>query len=277
MKQTTRSDDHRICFAPINKMSENTTSRAVERALSMLELIAESKKGLTNADLSRRLKIPKSSASYILRVLENRAYLKRNDSGKYLLGLQLMSLSSDALSHADVREIAKPILNRFLKKSRLPEAHLAVLDNGRAVYIEKVEAEDSFIRMDIWVGHRLPVHTTSIGKALVAYLTDNEIIEILKSRGMEKKTDKSITSRQKFLSEMKKVREFGFAVDNEENSDGVRCVAAPIFDAKGKVIAALGTSSTILQINEANLPKYVELIKESAQRVSQQMGYKREL
>lgn len=258
-------------------MSEETTSRAVERALSMLELIAESKKGLTNADLSRRLKIPKSSASYILRVLENRAYLKRDENGKYLLGLQLLSLSSDALSHTDVRAIAKPVLERFLKKSRLPEAHLAILDNGRAVYIEKVEAEDSFIRMDIWVGHRLPVHTTAIGKALVAHLPDEEIIEILKIRGMEKKTGRSITSRQKYLAEIRKVREFGFAVDNEENSDGVRCIAAPIFDSKGETVAAVGTSSTIMQIDEANLPKYVELIKESAYKVSQQLGHSNKL
>ncbi len=258
-------------------MSEETTSRAVERALSILELIAESKMGLSNADLSRRLNIPKSSASYILRVLENRAYLRRNDNGKYLLGLKLMSLSSDALSHTDVREIAKPILNRFLKKSHLPEAHLAILDNGRAVYIEKVEAENSFIRMDIWVGHRLPVHTTAIGKALVAHMPDEEIIEILKVRGMEKKTKRSITSRQKYLAEMRKVREYGFAVDNEENSDGVRCIAAPIFDSKGSAVAAVGTSSTILQIDEANMPKYVELIKESAVKISQQLGYKGKL
>lgn len=254
-------------------MSQDTTSKAVERALSMLELIAESKKGLSNADLSRRLKIPKSSASYILRVLENRAYLKRNDNGKYLLGLKLMSLTGDALTHLDVREVAKPVLNEFLKKSRLPEAHLAILDNGRAVYIEKVESENSFIKMDIWVGHRLPIHTTSIGKILVAYMSDEEIIEILKLRGMERKTRKSITSQRKFLNEVKKVKEQGFAIDNEENSDGVRCIAAPIFDAKGKVIAAIGTSSTILQIDEVHLPKYVELIKKAAYQVSRQLGF----
>lgn len=254
-------------------MSQDTTSKAVERALSMLELIAESKKGLSNADLSRRLKIPKSSASYILRVLENRAYLKRNDNGKYLLGLKLMSLTSVALTHIDVREVAKPVLNEFLKKSRLPEAHLAILDNGRAVYIEKVESENSFIKMDIWIGHRLPIHTTSIGKVLVSYLSEEQILEILKIRGMEKKTRKSITSPQKFLREAKEVTECGYAIDNEENADGVRCIAAPIFDASGKVIAALGTSSTILQIDETNLTKYIELIKKAAYKVSRQLGY----
>lgn len=254
-------------------MSQETTSRAVERALSIIELVAESRKGLSNADLSRRLKIPKSSASYILRVLENRAYLKRDANGKYRLGLKLLSLSGEASAHPDLREVAKPFLRDFLKKTRLPEAHLAVLDNGRAVYIEKVENERSFIKMDIWIGHRLPVHTTAIGKVLVAYLPETEVLEILEMRGMEKKTRRSITSKQRFLKELKKVCEYGFALDNEENSDDVRCIAAPIFDAGGRVAAALGTSSTILHIDEEHLPKLIDLVKRSAAKVSRQLGF----
>lgn len=255
-------------------MSQETTSKAVERALSIIEVVAESKKGMSNADLSRRLKIPKSSASYILRVLENRAYLQRDESGKYSLGLKLMSLTGDAIAHLDIRETAKPLLQKFLKKSGLPEVHLAVLDNGRAVYIEKLENERSFIKMDIWIGHRLPIHTTAIGKVLVAYLPESEVLEILNLRGMEKKTRKSITSKQKYLEELRKVREYEFAIDNEENAEDVRCLAAPIFDAKGNVVAAFGTSSTILHINEEHLPKFIEFIKESAAKVSIQLGYR---
>ncbi len=254
-------------------MPQDTTSTAVDRALSIIELVSESKKGMSNADLSRRLKIPKSSASYILRVLENRDYLHRDKSGRYRLGLKLMSLTGDALTHMDVREIAKPALQDFLRKSKLPEAHLAILDNGRAVYIEKVEGEKSFIKMDIWIGHRLPIHTTAIGKILVAFMSEEEIIKILQLRGMERKTRKSITSEDKFLREIRKVKKFGIAIDNEENADGVRCIAAPIFDAAGNVTAALGTSSTILHIDKTQLPKIVELVKNSAKEVSAQLGF----
>jgi DNA-binding IclR family transcriptional regulator len=254
-------------------MSQETTSNAVERALSIIELVAESKKGLSNADLSRRLEIPKSSASYILRVLENRAYLQRDGGGKYRLGLKLMSLTGDVLTHLDVREIAKPELQNFLKKSRLPEAHLAVLDNGRAVYVEKVENEKSFIKMDIWVGHRLPVHTTAIGKVLVSNMAEDEIRKILELRGMERKSRKSITSVKRFLAEIKKIKALGYAIDDEENSPEVRCLAAPIFDAHGNVIAALGTSSTILQIDKSNMPRLLDLITKSAAKVSRQLGY----
>ncbi len=254
-------------------MSEEKTANAVERTFSILELVAESTNGLSNSDLSRRLKVPKSSASYILRVMENRGYLIRADDGKYRLGLRLMSLSRGQIAHADVREIAKPVLEQFLRKSRMSEAHLAVLDNGRAVYVEKVETENSFIKMDIWVGHRLPVHTTAIGKVLVADLADAEIEKILTMRGMEKKTRKSITSRAKFLQEIAKVREYGAAIDNEENSLNVRCLAAPVYDANGAIVAALGTSSTILQLDETNLPRVIELVKEAAHKVSEKMGY----
>ena len=254
-------------------MSEETTSNAVERAFSILELISESSQGLSNSDISRRLKVPKSSASYILRVMEKRGYLIRGEEGKYRLGLKIMSLSRGQTAHLDVREVAKPILEKFVEKSRMSEAHLAVLDNGRAVYVEKVEAENSFIKMDIWVGHRLPVHTTAIGKVLVASLSDEEVIKILDLRGMEKKTRRSITDKKKFLLELEKTRKYGFALDNEENSLNVRCLAAPIFDANGKTIAALGTSTTILQLDKSHLPKVVELIKEAARKVSQQLGY----
>lgn len=254
-------------------MSEENSSNAVGRALSMLEMVAESNNGLSNSDLSRRLKIPKSSASYILRVLEKRDYLQRETGGKYRLGLKLLSLTGGAITHLDLREVAKPFLSDFLKKSRLPEVHLAVLDNGRAVYIEKIEDEKSFIRMDIWVGHRLPVHTTAIGKILVSFLPEDEILQILELRGMERKTKKSITNPQKFLREAERVRKYGFAVDDEENAESVRCIAAPIYDSKGKIIAALGTSSVVMHIDETHLPKIVELITESAAKVSRQMGF----
>ncbi len=239
----------------------------------MLELVAESTNGLTNSDLSRRLGIPKSSASYILRVLEQRDYLRRDPGGRYRLGSKLLSLTGGAMAHLDVRDAAAPVLADFLKKSRLPEVHVAVLDNGRAVYIEKLENEKSFIRMDIWVGHRLPVHTTAIGKVLVSFLPDEEILKILELRGMERKTKKSIVTPQKFLREAERVRRYGFAVDDEENSEGVRCVAAPVFDAKGNVLAALGTSSVVLHISTENLPKIADLVKMSAAKVSKQMGY----
>lgn len=252
-------------------MSESKNT--VERTLSILETVAHSTNGLTNSDISRRLNIPKSSASYILRVLEKRGYLAREkDSGKYRLGLKLMGLTRESATHLDIREVAKPIMESFVKRTNL-STHLAVLDNGRAVYVEKVENQNSFIKMDIWIGHRLPIHSTAIGKVLVSQMTESEVSAILEIRGMEKKTPKTITTAKKFLKELEKVKTYGFAIDNEENSSGVRCVSAPIFDSQGKIIAALGTSDTIIRLDEAHLTKIVEMIKNSAAKISSLIGF----
>jgi DNA-binding IclR family transcriptional regulator len=249
--------------------SKNT----VERTLSILETVAHSTGGLTNSDISRRLKLPKSSASYILRILEQRGYLTREtNSGKYRLGLKLMGLTRESATHTDIREVAKPIMESFVKRTGL-STHLAVLDNGRAVYVEKVENPNSFIKMDIWIGHRLPVHSTAIGKVLVSQMTDGDVSAILALRGMEKKTAKTITNPKRYLKELEKVRNFGFAVDDEENSAGVRCISSPIFDAQGKIVAALGTSDTIIRLDESYLPKIVEMVKKSATQISKLIGF----
>jgi DNA-binding IclR family transcriptional regulator len=249
--------------------SKNT----VERTLSILETVAHSTSGLTNSDISRRLKLPKSSASYILRILEHRGYLTREtNSGKYRLGLKLMGLTRESATHTDLREVAKPIMESFVKRTNL-STHLAVLDNGRAVYVEKVENANSFIKMDIWVGHRLPVHSTAIGKVLLSEMPESEVLGILELRGMEKKTPKTITNPKRFLKELEKVKTYGFAVDNEENSEGVRCICSPVFDVQGKVVAALGTSDTIIRLDESLLPKVVEMIKKSAAQISSLIGY----
>lgn len=253
-------------------MPEEVSSNALMRGFMILEAVAESRSGLTNSEINRRLKIPKSSASYLLRTMEKRGYLRRDqDTGKYQLGFKLLSLTKNMLTNFDVRELAKPAMRKFVERAELP-IQLAVIDNGRAVYIEKLDVP-SFVKMDIWVGHRVPVHTTAVGKCLMAFLPAEEIIEILETRGMEKKTLHSISTHTRFLRELEKVRQFGFAIDNEENSEGVRCVAAPIFNAEGNVVAAIGTSGLLVHLNETRLPEITDLIKRAAEDVSEKMGF----
>ena len=123
---------------------DESPSVAVERALTMLEAVAQEPEGLSNAEISRKLQIPKSSASYILRTLETQGYLNRDESsGKYRVGLKILSLSRGALSGIDVREVALPIMRHLVEKTSLT-CHLAILDGPEAVYIEKVEPPDSF-------------------------------------------------------------------------------------------------------------------------------------
>lgn len=254
-------------------VSEETSSTAVRRALAILEAVAARETGLTNSEISRKLTIPKSSASYILRTLESCGYLRRDpDTGRYLLGLKVWGLSRGVHSGADVKEASASALRRLVDRTDLT-AHLAVLDRGEAVYLDKVEPH-TFVRMDTWVGRRMAVNATGVGKALVAYLTDADLEAVLRERGFARRTPKTITSRQKFLRELQKVRERGYALDDEENSLGARCVAAPIFDGSGRAVAAIGLTGTTTQIDKASVAKIADLVKDAARKVSHHFGYR---
>ena len=254
-------------------VSEETSSTAVRRTLAILEAIAAREVGLTNSEISRKLAIPKSSASYILRTLEASGYLRREPgTGKYMLGLKVLGLSRGVQAGTDVKEAAAVVLRRLVDRTDLT-AHLAILDRGEAVYVEKVEPH-TFVRMDTWVGRRMPVNATGVGKVLVAHLSDADLEAILKERGLVRRTPKTIISRPKFLHELEKVRERGYAVDDEENGLGARCVAAPVFDSFGKAIAAIGLTGTTTQIDKASVAKIAELVKEAARKVSYHFGYR---
>ncbi len=239
----------------------------------MLETVAQEPEGLSNADISRKLKIPKSSASYILRTLESQGYLNRDgETGRYRVGLKVLSLSRGALTGLDVREVAAPVMRHLMERTSLT-CHLAILDGPDAVYIEKVEPQ-GFIKMDTWVGRRMKVHATSVGKSLAAHIPQERLEKILRERGMEKRTPKTITTWPRLLKELEKVRAQGFAVDDEENNLGARCVGAPIFGQDGAVEASIGLSGTINQVNSHTMPRIVEALKDAARHISMGMGYR---
>lgn len=250
--------------------SETNPATAVERALNILEAAADRREGLTNSEISHKLAIPKSSASYILRALERRGYLRRDaPSGRYRLGLKILSLGGNARANLDLAEVALPFMQALQERIHLT-VHLAVLDQGEAVYIEKVEAP-GFFKVNTWVGRRMYLHSTSVGKCLIAGLPKQEVESLLHQQGLKKRTPRTITSLTRLLAELQLVHAQGYAMDDEENSVGARCVAVPIHDANGRAIAALGVSGTLTQMDEANLPRILEALKETVRRVSRQM------
>ena len=188
------------------------------------------------------------------------------------MGLKILSLGRGALGGRDVRGVALPIMRHLTQQTGLT-CHLAVLDGPDAVYIEKVEPE-GFIRMDTWVGRRMPVHATSVGKAIVAHLPQERLEQILRKGGMQKRTPKTITTLPRLLKELEKVRTQAYAVDDEENNLGARCVAAPIFDERGSIEASLGLSGTTQQVSPQTMPRILEALKDAARHISMGMGYR---
>jgi DNA-binding IclR family transcriptional regulator len=247
------------------------TSVAVDRALAILEATAGRPAGLTNSDLSRRLGLPKSSASYILRTLVRRGYLRRDpESGRYRLGLKILSLGRDVLAGLDLGAVALPALRALVERTELT-AHLAVLDHGEAVYVEKVDAP-GFIKMDTWVGRRMRAHSTAVGKALVANLAKGDLAALVERHGLERRTRRTIVTLQGLHAQLEQVRAQGYAVDDEENNPGARCVAVPVFDGLGEVQAAVGLSGTTSQIQLTALPRLVGLARECARKISRQLA-----
>src|SRR5260370_3593115 len=195
-------------------VSDASAASAVERALNILEAAAQRRDGLTNAEISRKLGIPKSSASYILRTLEKRSYLRREtESGRYRLGLKILSLGGDAQSNLDIAHVALPFMRSLVDKIRMT-SHLAVLDQGEAVYIEKVEAP-GFFKGNTWVGRRMFLHSTSVGKCLLAWLPKPEVETIAKQQALNRKTPETTTSTATLLADLEHVKQLGYAVDDE--------------------------------------------------------------
>src|SRR5437879_2559177 len=219
-------------------VSDASPAIAVERALNILEAAAQRRDGLTNAEISRKLGIPKSSASYILRTLEKRSNLRREaKTGRYRLGLKILSLGGDAQANLDIADVALPFMRSLVERIHLT-VHLAVLDQSEAVYIEKVEAP-GFFKVNTWVGRRMFLHSTSVGKCLLAWLPKHDVEAIAKQHGLKKRTPETLTSLPKLLADLEHVKQSGYAVDDEENSLRGWCVGGPVFDVIGDVEAEM--------------------------------------
>lgn len=248
------------------------TSNSVDRALSILELVVQQPEGFTNSEISRELDIPKSSASYLLRTLEQRGYLRRDgDSQRYRIGLKVAGLAHGVKEFEELRRVAAPVLEQLVERTGLT-AHVAILEHGRAVYIERAE-RPGFLRINTWIGRDLDVHATAVGKVLMAHRPESEVRQVLESQGMEAKTPHTITTPGAYLEELEKVRTTGYARDDEENNLGVRCVAAPIFGVTGEVLAAVGLTGANSQVTPEALPQLSRIVVKTALLISRDLGY----
>ena len=245
---------------------------AVERAVSMLEMIAKSKGGLTVSQLARSLGFPKSSVHRIVLTFERaRILCLDKDSGRYRLGLRLFGLANMALNGINLREQAAPILNHLMERIGLT-VHMAVFEHDEAVLIEKVQPP-GLLKLATWVGKRVDLHCTALGKVLLAYRPEWEIDDLVKKHGLLRHNDNTIGSAKKLKENLALVTKLGYAIDDEEEEIGIRCLGVPIFDSQIKVAAAISVSGTADQINPESFGTLAEQLKRAAQAISEQLGY----
>lgn len=226
---------------------------------------------ITVSEVNQQLKIPKSSAYAILQTLKSRGYVHKDEFDRYSLSLKLFSLGSQLIAGIDLRRSTYPLLKELAEKAQIT-AHLAVLEGQRAVYIEKIEVIGS-IRLRTEVGRSLPLHATAVGKALLAFLPEEEIECMLKTLPLPALTPKTITTPAVLKKELARVQALGYSVNNEENEAETRALAAPIFGTDGRPMAAINLGATTLQLRSKDIPRLGPLVKEYALKMSKQLGY----
>lgn len=246
--------------------------KSVERALQLLISLAEESRDASLTEIADKLEWPKSTVSDMLSTMREYRFIDQSaESGRYRLGIRLFELGHKVAQNWDIREIALPVLQK-LNGDFGEMVQLATEDAGEVFYIEKIDSIQ-IIRIVSDIGKRLPMHCSGLGKAMLAHQNPAAIKRILAQRGMRSMTRYTITSMAKMEMELAKVRKQGYAVDDQEIMEGLRCVAAPIWDATGSVRYAV----SIAGLTERLTGDYFELVKDAvikaADEISQLMGY----
>lgn len=244
--------------------------RSVTRAIRCLERIAEAGElGVT--ELGRTLGVHKATASRLAATLADRGLLERNPiSDKYRLGFGLVRLAGAATTSLDLVRTARPILEELAEQTR-ETVNLGVLSGDGVVYIDQVVGARSIVSVS-WVGRRTPLHATSNGKVLLAFMSDAERTRLL-GAPLERATSKTIVGVNELRAQLADVRTRGYAQTMEELEQGLNAVAAPVRQADGAVAAALSVSGPAFRVRPVDLPRMGKLTIEAATAISRRLGY----
>ncbi len=246
--------------------------RAVAHSLNLVEALAASDQGRGVTELSGEFRLAKSTVYRLLQTLVSHRYVVQDPTtGRYHLGLKFLELGTLVSNRLPIRMIAQPHLQRLMEATN-ETVHLGLLEGNEVVYADKIECSQT-IRMYSRVGRRSPLHCTALGKALLAFQPEAVLRDVLRAR-LERRTPRTITTARALREELKQVREAGYASDNEEFEEGLRCLAAPVRDHTETVIASVGIAGPAARVDPGKLPELVKLVREAAEAVSTALGYK---
>jgi IclR family KDG regulon transcriptional repressor len=252
--------------------SPRYNASSLARALTILDLFEPATPTLSAMQIARRLRARPGSLYPALSTLERFGYLERRPDKRFRLGLKLLERGHTILRHLDVYERAKPAL-RTLAQALSANAHLAVLHQGQVLYLGREEASPSSVFPSI-VGRLVPAHCTALGKVLLAHLSPGERRDLLAGQPLERQTAKTIISLRRLEMEVAGVLSRGYAVDHEELHEGVICIAAPVRDHAGEVVAAISISVPKARVAAARVEKIAQEVVRTAAIISREMGYR---
>jgi IclR family transcriptional regulator, KDG regulon repressor len=243
---------------------------SVQKAMSILELFCSNKRGYTISEVAKIFGIPVSTSSSLLYTLVSSGYLTRDEAGTFMLTMKLLGYANKLLSQMELNEIAHPELEKLTSITHLASA-LFIQEGDYVVCVAKVEGT-GHIRTAAHVGKLMPMHATCTGKALLAYLPQEDLTTLLNRTKLAQLTENTITSLPVLKQELARIRSHGYAIDDQEYGVGVRGISAPVFDSRGRAVAAISASGAAFELDK-NIREVTTAVKSSSVELSNALGF----
>ena len=244
--------------------------KSIVKAFGLMELLV-TKNEFQLAELCRLLKSPKTTIHRMLLTLESLGYVQQNpQSLGYMASIKIFELGGKVAQNLNLLQIAKPLMIKLSEKTS-ETINLGILNDTNVICIGKIESKQP-LKLDQPIGFRAKAYHTGMGKAILAYLSEGERVQLLSKHTITLGTSKSLKTVSAIEKDLERVRERGYSVDNEEDITGVRCVGAPVFDHNSKVVAGLSIAGPALRINGRNIESLAKLVKETAALISKGLG-----
>jgi len=249
--------------------------QSIDRVFDILELLSTEHEGLSLTVISQKLELPTSTVFRLLSVLRSRNYIEKNDSTNvYRLGLGFVELTSLYLNNIELKTEAQPYL-RNLSQITGQVVFMGIEQDGELVYIDKYEHFNE-IRKYCFIGQRRPLYCTALGKALLTGFMEEDIRELYASQELKQMAPNTITDINQLVQEVYATCERGYSIDDQEMEPDMWCVAAPIYDYRGTIIAAVSISWDLGTHKNADRNKNIELVRKTAVDISVRMGFRPE-
>jgi IclR family transcriptional regulator, KDG regulon repressor len=247
--------------------------KSLRKALLLLKLFSRENVTWPFDKIAAALKFHKSSVQRIVATLETHGFLSKVEPGKgiYRLGPEIIFLGNLAEMSLDLRSVARPVMVELVERVQ-ESCYLCVADRQQCFYVEIVECSQP-VRIITAVGQRNYMHCTGVGKVLLSGLDIDEIDKVITEHGLKAYTPNTITNRKRLMQELKHIRSSGISIDNEEWNLGIRCVAAPVKNASGRIVAALSLSGPTQRITPDAVGNLAEQVRSSAGEISRLLGF----
>ncbi|HOO90079.1 MAG TPA: IclR family transcriptional regulator [Syntrophales bacterium] len=262
-----------------DKKKPTNLVQTIERMASIFEVLGNYPNGLSLGVLSEKVDLPKGTTHRLLTSMAYFDFIRQDTASKqYHLGFKLLELGNILLSHIDLRKEAHPYLVTLSEEVQ-ETVHLVILDQNKALYIDKVDLHSRWgLQMVSKLGSRIPLHCSAVGKVLLAYMPEREADAIIQDDTLERLTGNTITDPVELKRNVASVREKGYAIDDEENEPGVRCIAAPIRNYIGQVVAAMSVSGATTRMNTDVIEGALKhRVINTAMKISHKLGFQHEM